>query len=211
MIVSHSKKFIFVKAYKVAGTSVQEALEKECGPGDLVIIDDHDPKTGLGQHSTPKEIRRFVGEDIWKEYLKIVIIRNPWDMFVSHYFFAHVSQKEFCPAYFSKFVWWNITGSCMLNDGFWLMDGKRWADEYIRFETLDMDCMRLFQKIGINFNGLDRIKSGFRPSIHYSIFYDKDTMNFIDKTYKKEILEFGYEFSHQFKKIGPGGDNTLWV
>ena len=58
MIVSHSKKFIFVKAYKVAGTSVQEALEKECGPGDLVIIDDHD--SGKNKNKLPYGVCEIV-------------------------------------------------------------------------------------------------------------------------------------------------------
>lgn len=36
MIISHKHKFIFVKTRKTAGTSVQEALERICGPDDIV-------------------------------------------------------------------------------------------------------------------------------------------------------------------------------
>lgn len=35
MIISHTHKFIFVKTRKTAGTSLQEALERICGPQDV--------------------------------------------------------------------------------------------------------------------------------------------------------------------------------
>lgn len=36
MIVSHSRRFIFLKPMKVAGTSLEIALSKYCGPGDIL-------------------------------------------------------------------------------------------------------------------------------------------------------------------------------
>ena len=36
MIISHRHKFIYLKARKVAGTSVEVALAQHCGDGDIV-------------------------------------------------------------------------------------------------------------------------------------------------------------------------------
>ena len=36
MIISHRHKFIFLKAQKVAGTSVEVALAQHCGEDDIV-------------------------------------------------------------------------------------------------------------------------------------------------------------------------------
>ena len=35
-IISHSRKFIFVKTMKTAGTSLEMALSKHCSPGDIL-------------------------------------------------------------------------------------------------------------------------------------------------------------------------------
>ena len=126
MIISHKHKYIFVKAQKVAGTSVQDALAKECGPNDIVIGrgTDNGSKYGLNEHSTPKAIKNFVGDDVFNAYRKIVIVRNPWDMFVSLYFHAHKSVKILCPMYFEDFIKWNLDGAYPMNENFWIMNGR---------------------------------------------------------------------------------------
>lgn len=39
MIISHEHKFIFIKSRKTAGTSIEMALEKICGPDDVITPD----------------------------------------------------------------------------------------------------------------------------------------------------------------------------
>ena len=42
MIISHTHKYIFLKSLKTAGTSVEAALSKHCGAGDMVTpLDDY--------------------------------------------------------------------------------------------------------------------------------------------------------------------------
>ncbi len=99
MIVSHQHKFIFCKPRKVAGTSIEVALSKYCGTQDIITPNvssaeiDADTYTdyarnweGFFNHMRPSRIRQRIGRRVWNEYFKCTIVRNPWDMVVSRYF-----------------------------------------------------------------------------------------------------------------------------
>ncbi len=54
MIVSHKHRFIFLKTNKTAGTSVEIALSKFCGPDDVIpplIPEDEAKRAELGRLS----------------------------------------------------------------------------------------------------------------------------------------------------------------
>ncbi|PIW37308.1 MAG: hypothetical protein COW24_00825 [Candidatus Kerfeldbacteria bacterium CG15_BIG_FIL_POST_REV_8_21_14_020_45_12] len=100
MIISHKFKFIFLKPRKVADTSVQVALAKHCGADDIITpttaftkgvdvdaYDDHARNfNGYFNHLRPSRVRQKVGQSAWDSYFKFSIVRNPWDMVVSRYF-----------------------------------------------------------------------------------------------------------------------------
>jgi hypothetical protein len=102
MIISHSREFIFLKPRKVAGTSVEVALSRHTLEGDVVTpmgeFDarwDEDQYThpgrhwpGLRRHATLREIRKYVGDEVWRCYFTFSIVRNPWDLVVSKYHWA---------------------------------------------------------------------------------------------------------------------------
>ncbi|MFW6275226.1 MAG: sulfotransferase family 2 domain-containing protein [bacterium] len=109
MIISHKHKFIFIKPIKVAGTSVELNLAKNCGKKDIIthhskpskesdetLYNDYSQNyEGFNPHMPPEKIREKIGEKIWNDYLKITIIRNPWDVVVSKYFWQekYVDKK----------------------------------------------------------------------------------------------------------------------
>ena len=51
MIASHAHRFIFLKTRKTAGTSVEIALSKACGPDDVITVtspEDEELRTAAG-------------------------------------------------------------------------------------------------------------------------------------------------------------------
>lgn len=100
MIISHKYKFIFIRPTKVAGTSVQVNLAKQCRENDIVTsVSGYDEKSdkdnfsirarnreGYNGHMYPDEVREKIGEKIWNEYFKFTITRNPFDLVVSRHF-----------------------------------------------------------------------------------------------------------------------------
>lgn len=98
MIVSHSRKFIFVKSAKTAGTSLEAALSNYCSGSDVVTpLGDYEfnrdksgrwvhramNADGYEQHDWGATIRNKVGPAVWDSYFKFSIARNPWDRVVS--------------------------------------------------------------------------------------------------------------------------------
>jgi hypothetical protein len=113
MIVSHSHRFLFLKPFKVGGTSVLQALGTTCHDGDLVSAVFLEPEelhrfptsqltplpqhvcverpratrykinTWLNSHALPRMIIEAIGRALWDASFRFTIVRNPWDLMVS--------------------------------------------------------------------------------------------------------------------------------
>ncbi len=72
MIVSHRYRFIFIKTRKTAGTSVEIALSKYCGPDDIVTeieAEDEALRRRLGYRGPQnhrKPLHRYGAHDWWR-------------------------------------------------------------------------------------------------------------------------------------------------
>jgi hypothetical protein len=109
-IVCHSRRFIFLKTRKTAGSSIELWLARYLDHRtDLIRLGDESEQQhpdlwkkfhGLPskirlaakratltpifrQHMPAADVRRFVGERKWRDYRKITIVRNPWDRTIS--------------------------------------------------------------------------------------------------------------------------------
>ena len=105
MIISHEHKFIFFKPMKVAGSSIEVALAKTCGEKDLQTgseyneeIEEYDyvPKNNelvYHSHTSPPLLYRRSAKK-WEDYYTVTVVRNPWDMIVSYYWWSFNSPTS---------------------------------------------------------------------------------------------------------------------
>lgn len=109
MIISHKYKFIFIKPTKVAGTSIEIALAKHCGKKDIITpITKYNPSSdsekykqpiknyeelSFYNHIGPYDIKQKIGKEVWDNYYKFTVVRNPWDQAVSRFFWNKKGSK----------------------------------------------------------------------------------------------------------------------
>jgi len=130
--VSHQYKCIFVHIPKSAGTSINEILEI--------------PESSRG-HKSILDIKDDVGEDIFNNYTKIAVVRNPWDRVYSLYkmrvrdgynqsfktwFFETVRMKE--KVILGDHMFWKCQYD-MISD----KNNNIIVDNVLRYETLEQD------------------------------------------------------------------------
>jgi len=87
MIVSNSRRFIFVHVPKAAGTSVTHELSRfttfrdvEVGgtPYGETLQNLYSARFGLRKHSTGAEIRDKAGPEVWRGFFVFGFVRNPY-------------------------------------------------------------------------------------------------------------------------------------
>ena len=233
MIISHTHKFIFIKSFKTAGTSVEAALSNYCSGSDIVTpLNDYrhnrdengkfihksmnaDKFIELGlpnlQHVEALTIKEQVSPEIWNNYFKFSITRNPWDRAVSYFFWEKRNDPVLKPQkkiyhylgvpfndleqikrafsiYIKNANWPN-------NDCFYIIDNQLCTDYVIRYESLQEDYSKVCNKLGLLASTLPRLKGGIRKQhYHYSEYYDEATIAIIAERHKNDIRFFGYEF-----------------
>jgi chondroitin 4-sulfotransferase 11 len=212
MLLSRSKKFLFIHIQKTGGQSLERVLKRE-------IPDTH---RFLGTHDHASWARHKL-EPEWSEYFKFALVRNPWDRLVSWYMMIE-QNKQLIPWYkrllrrnkynllwqyvlersknFEEFII-NCTGEVNDMDGRksfaynqldYLTDeeGKVIVDFIGRFEKLELDAEIIFRKLGVENAALPHINQ--TPHKHYSEYYSDKTMNIVAERYSRDIEFFGYKF-----------------
>mgnify|MGYP001038422868 FL=1 len=108
MIISNSRKFVYVRSQKTASVSIQSVLVKICSPEDTVYLSTRLRGSGIAAELSEHvkvEFTDFSGDHaslqfILKNfphtspYFFISSIRNPFDVEVSRFNYRHDHQKN---------------------------------------------------------------------------------------------------------------------
>lgn len=100
MIISHARRFIFIKTEKTAGTSIEIALSRYCGPDDVItpIVDtDEALRTELG-HRGPQNFHVPLARYTASDYLRLLRRRRRLR-------FRNHSGARFIRTYLDPGVW----------------------------------------------------------------------------------------------------------
>ena len=110
VLISHIYKFIYIKTEKTASSSVESFFGQFCiDPNninnykftdkinqqisDFGIIGRrlNGPKTDLFvSHMNANKIKNKLGNNIFNNYFKFCVVRNPWDLMVSSYYWRKI-------------------------------------------------------------------------------------------------------------------------
>ena len=213
VIASHAHRFVFLKTRKTAGTSVEIALSRACGPDDIITeISPEDEllrreRGGRGpqnytspplprkayNHMGAKAAREVVGRDVWRDYFTFAIERNPWDAVVSLYFWKY---KDFpalpdFEAYVNE-VWIEQLSN---NRRMYRIHGKMALDRVLRYESLDEELRDVWDQLKLpGAPDLPRAKGHVRPAGHYRELYTPASRDRVADVFADTIETFAYEF-----------------
>lgn len=217
-LVSHRKRFIFLKTSKTAGTSIEGFLERYCLPEGQYSAKHARPETvteagiigarpgkqagnpKFWSHMPARELAAAVGERVWKDYYKISAIRDPYDKVVSAFFFRarragedlQSEPPEVVQSRFREFV---RVSNLPIDRNKYTISGKLCVDFVIRYEHLHDDLKELSRRLDLAYDAdlLPRYKSGQRPAGHaIDDLFDDEAAQIVEQTYRFEFSTFGY-------------------
>jgi hypothetical protein len=211
VVISHSKKFLFVHIQKTAGRSF-EAVLKENIP---------DLKSFMGTHDHALWAREQLGPK-WPDYYKVAFVRNPWERLVSWY--TMIQEKGRKTLYkrifgmrkynlltqyvlsnsnsFDEFLYNcvdtidDIDGkkSILYNQLDYITDseGSLIVDFVGKFENLNNDTDIVFKTLGLDNVTLPHKNSSKHRN--YRSYYSEETKKLVSQRFERDIEFFGYEF-----------------
>jgi hypothetical protein len=207
VIVSHAHRFVFIKTRKTAGTSLEIALSRHCGPDDIVTRispedeelraaaggvapqnDDTDP--GSYAHMGARRVIEVIGRDTWDDYFTFAVERNPFDVVASSYRYS--ARKPTFTKSFAEFVRTpKRMARLALNERLYRLDGQVVVDRVYRYEELPAAVADLSARLGLDLD-LPHAKQGSGP--HYRELYGPGDAEIVAARFERTIREFGYEF-----------------
>lgn len=209
MLISKSKRFIFVHVAKNAGTSITRCLRPfaETKLGSIIRFHPITRRT-LGSfvtsqpyrtHIRADEIEAKLGPRAFRSYFSFAIVRNPWDRHVSFYHYklkkTKSSTHEMYKAFgsFDNYIRWACEHKPMGQVGFVCSkDNKQIVSFVGRYENLDDDFRKICQEIGIPPQELPKLNASVPHA--YREFYTDETRELVRKANAPDIAMFGYDF-----------------
>lgn len=211
MVISYRHKFIFIHTYKVAGTSIAQALHLYTfhNPFERLInglrhrlnLDINVPfykYRVFPLHIKARELRDQLPPKIFDEFFKFAFVRNTWDWQVSLYFFmkqtpSHFQHHLIAPMTFDEYIEWRVIEDRKLQKEF-VVDGngQKIVDFIGRYERLYED----FQHVCCDILGLHATLPHMNKSARkdYRTYYNETTRRLVQEHFKEDIDFFGFTF-----------------
>jgi len=221
VLVSFAKQFIYTKTVKTAGTSVEIFFEPFCLPPegyerthyrgesvtDYGVVGYRGPNRPADaqwyNHMPAAQIRKYLGDNVWDEYFKFCVVRNPYDKLTSMYFFqldgpnkGYIETQDFSILR-RDFLDWLRRRQFVVDRNKYLINGSVCVDYFVRFENLLDGLTEVCQRLGIqrDITELERFKLRTRlTERHFTEFYDEEARKIVADFYAFELDHFGYRF-----------------
>jgi hypothetical protein len=143
-------------------------------------------------HISAKAVRKYTGDGVWNDYYKFCIERNPWERFISMYYWMHKTEPrpsltEFMnsepPQWLKKF-------------GFdiYTIDGQIAVDKICLYENLEEELEQVRLRLNIPEKlKLPQAKAQYRiDKRNYREILNDEQVREIGEMFQQEISLFGY-------------------
>ena len=128
-------------------------------------------------HIPAAEARKRLGPEVWETYIKISIIRNPFDYMISLYFYGLTDENKRAETSFETWVLMNPE-KLFLNNEIYQIEGDNVIDIMIRYDRLKEDLTALEK----SYSGLEGLADTFSKISAKGQYRPKNTS--IDEMYK---------------------------
>lgn len=226
MLVSHSRKFIYLKTHKTAGTSVEIYFEPYCADPALGAMPTHATGERISSfgivgyrgakateravwynHMSADLVKKQIGDEIWKQYKKFCVVRNPYDKVVSYWWWRQHEKPDGLSKEAAKtmpfeeirksFNKWVKKGNLnlIIDREIYTADGQLCLDFMIRYENLAEDMRRTCGTLDIEFDlsRLGNYKSHARVrSEGFVEYYDYGAAETVTEVFAFDFDHFHY-------------------
>jgi hypothetical protein len=208
-MISHKYRCIFVHIPKCGGSSIEDVIWPDLRTESdfwMGFISNYRNKyqTGGLQHLFANHILNEIGIDLFQNYFKFSIVRNPWDKAISQY--TYMAQRpdlrEFIglneQASFKTYldlirkkthVQWEQQYKFVLDQ-----NGNLMIDYLGRFENINQDAKAIFKRLNIQ---AELPHKNSTVHHHYLDYYDQETIEMVADLYAEDIRQFRYSFSSE--------------
>ena len=223
MLISYRHRFIFIHVYKVAGSSVFNALRTYAEePGQPLAarvlrpfgiklrrpLDWAYREKDFADHVRARDVRERLTPAVYRRFYSFAFVRNPWDWLVSLYHYMLDSethpQHEFARktfASFDEYVEWKVANDVKLQKTFVTDEqGRTIVDCVGRIENLRDDFGAICRRIGIRAD-LPHVNRSRHAD--YRGYYSDRTRSLVADAFGEDIELCRYEFD------GPCDDEPL--
>lgn len=160
------------------------------------------PGTEFKAHSTAKDVKRILGDEIWDDYFVFANVRNPFDAVVSAFF----DQKPYFSDGLTFEDWWfNYFNR---QDFIWnviQVDGHSGLDDVVRYESLEVDLQRICERLNIDFTASEfpRLRTTERPMqgdtkiLYQDVLRANYLIKEVSDVFKYTVNEYSYEYERK--------------
>lgn len=211
LVISKKNKLIFFHIPKNAGTSVSSALLKnesyyfawvilskilrKFKKTDNFFFDNIQNQFFLfTSHETVKTIENKISKDIFNNYFKFAIVRNPYSRFVSRYNYMkltnNLNEKNF-----SVFLENHVKKSLVADQQYKFLlnkNGKIGVDKIIKYENLNTEIQELNKYTNLDFSKFEKLNVSTHDN--YRDYYNNESKKIVEDFCREDLEYFNYSF-----------------
>lgn len=213
MIVSFSKRFVYIRCRKVAGTATEIDLSRYCSAEDIitpVVVRDELVRGEAGgrrpqnyevggvatfyNHMSAMDLRALLSAAVWAGMYSIAVERNPWEKVASMFFhrLGRRTHARTLPEFVASGEFLQARNFALYTDPL----GVPVVDRVLLYENLEQELASFYENVGIPAAPqLLRVKSQFRPSsATCADLYNDDSKRRVAQAFGDEIELMKYTF-----------------